>query len=84
MKWFKHRRNHKLEKRIADLEAELEANQRKLQVAEAEIESLAAVIARDRARIESETAAYSRKKAEAEGMTTDEHGLDQSIRRFTA
>ncbi len=83
MKWLKHRRNHKLEKRIADLEVELEATKRELTVAEAEIESMAAVIARDRARIKAEGAAYARQQAEAEGMT-DEQRLDDSVRRFSA
>ncbi len=83
IRWLKRLRNRRLERRIDDLEAELEATRRKLAVAETETESMAAVIARDRARIKAEGAAYARQQAEAEGLT-DESGVDESIRRFSA
>ena len=82
MKWLKRLRNAKLEKRVADLETELDAKKRELAVADAEIESMAAVIARDRARIRAEGAAYVRQQAEAEGMNHEQ--LDEGIRRFAS
>lgn len=80
---FKRWRNARLERRVAELEADLDATRRKLAVAEVEIESMAAVIARDRARIKAEAAAYARQQAEAEGMT-DEQRAEDSPRRLRA
>lgn len=54
-----------LRRELADVRAELEAEQRKLKVAQAEIESLAAVIARDRERVIAETAEASKRVADA-------------------
>ena len=78
-KWFRQRRSGRLQRRVAELEAELEATRRKLHVAETEIDSMAAVIARDRARIKAETATYARQQAEAEGLS-DEQRTAESIR----
>jgi len=61
-----------LRQQVAQLQADLDAEQRRLAVAQAEIDSLAAVIARDRARIAAEGAAYARQRAEAEGMTAQD------------
>ena len=60
-----------LQKRVRDLESQLEAERRRLAVANAEIETLAAVVVRDRSRIQAETAAYQRAKAEHEGTTRE-------------
>lgn len=43
IRWLKKLRDRRLEKRVAELESELDAERRKLAVAEAEIESMAAV-----------------------------------------
>ena len=61
-------RIRKFEKRILDLESQLEAERRIVIIRDTEILNLAKVIARDRARIESETASFQRIKAEAEGL----------------
>jgi len=58
----------RLEKRILQLEAELEAAERTIKIVESERDNLALVLARDRQRIEAELAAYARHKAEAEGV----------------
>lgn len=68
----------KLERRILDLEAIVEAKDRQLSVAQAEIESLAGVIARDRERIKAEGAAYARQRAESEGVSNERS--DQGVR----
>ena len=68
----------KLERRILDLEANIEAKDRQLSVAQAEIESLAGVIARDRERIKAKGAAYARQRAESEGVSNERS--DQGIR----
>lgn len=62
------KRERQLRDRIAELEAELEAEQRRSRVKDAEIESLAAVIARDRERVKAEAATYARQTAENEGL----------------
>lgn len=54
-----------LRRELADVQAELDAERRKLKVAETEIESLAAVIARDRERIYAETAEAAKRVADA-------------------
>jgi hypothetical protein len=56
-----------LAKQIVELQAALEAEQRKNRVQQVEIDSLAAVIARDRQRVKAETALASKTIAEAEG-----------------
>lgn len=61
-----------LEKRVADLEAEVEARDRLVKVIEAERDAMAAVIARDRERIRAEGASYARQRAEAEGVMENE------------
>ncbi len=48
--------DQKLQRELADVQAELEAERRRLAVAQAEIESQAAVIVRDRMRTKAETA----------------------------
>jgi hypothetical protein len=68
-----------LQKRLLELESQLEAERRRLAVSNVEIESLAAVIARDRERIRSEGACYARQRAEAEGVM-NESRIDQSTR----
>ena len=70
MRFFKKPKpkNQKLENKILDLEATIEARDRQLAVAQVEIETMAAVIARDRDRIKSEGAAYGRLRAESEGL----------------
>jgi hypothetical protein len=52
---------------LADVRAQLEAEERKRSVAEAEIEALAEVVARDRERVRAETAEAARRVADAEG-----------------
>lgn len=54
-----------LRRELADVRAELEAEQCRLKIAEAEIASLAAVIARDRERVHAETAEASKRIADA-------------------
>jgi hypothetical protein len=61
------RRKSRLERRVADLEAEVQARDRVIRVLEAERDALAGVIARDRERVKAETAVYARKVAEMEG-----------------
>jgi hypothetical protein len=56
-----------LQRRILDLEAQLDAERRKLKVAEAEIESLSVVIARDRDRVKAERSEACERIAKAEG-----------------
>ncbi len=70
MKLFKKptEKTRKLENKILDLEATIDAKDRQLAVAQVEIETMAAVIARDRDRIKSEGAAYGRLRAESEGL----------------
>ena len=65
----------KLEKRILDLEATINARDRQLAVLEAERDALAGVIARDRQRVQAEAAAYARQRAESEG---NENGRNQA------
>jgi hypothetical protein len=57
-----------VDRRIADLQAQLDARDRTIRVLEAERDNLAAVIARDRERIRAEGAAYARQRAESEGQ----------------
>lgn len=83
MKWLKQIRNRRLERRIAELQAELDASQRRLAVTEVERDTLAAVVVRERSRVEAETAIHKRRQAEAEGMTNDDR-TDYSIRKFSA
>ena len=59
----------RLEKQIADLEADLLATDRTIRVLETELETMAGVMARDRERIKAEGAAYSRQRAEHEGTS---------------
>jgi uncharacterized membrane-anchored protein YhcB (DUF1043 family) len=54
-----------LRRELADVQAELDAERRKLKVAETEIDSLAAVIARDRERVYAETAEAAKRVADA-------------------
>ena len=56
----------RLEGRIEQLQADIEARDRTLRVQQAELESMAAVIARDRERVKAEGAAYARQRAESE------------------
>jgi len=56
-----------LERRILDLQAELDAERRKLAIANTEIESLATVISRDRDRVKAERAEANLRTAQAEG-----------------
>ena len=58
----------KLEKRILDLESELESKSRIVSILESERDSLAAVVARDRQRVQAECAVYSRQRADNEGV----------------
>ena len=58
----------KLEKRILDLESELESKSRIISILESERDSLAAVCARDRQRVHAECAVYSRQRADNEGV----------------
>jgi hypothetical protein len=57
-----------LQKQVADLTAELEAQKRVLAIKDAELDSLAGVSARDRERVKAETATYARQRAESEGV----------------
>ena len=66
-------RVRKLQRQLADLQSDLEAERLKTKVVEAERDNLAAVIARDRERIKAEGAAYARQRAEAEGVPQHEH-----------
>jgi DNA gyrase/topoisomerase IV subunit A len=66
------RENTRLEKRVADLQSELESERRRLAVAEAERDNLAAVVARDRERIRSEAACYAKERAQAEGLENEQ------------
>ena len=72
-----------LQRQVAKLTAELEAERLKTQVVESERDNLAQVVARDRERIRAEGAAYARQRAEAEGIA-DEQRTDQGIRRHVA
>jgi hypothetical protein len=54
-----------LRRELADVQAELEAERRKLAIAETEIESLAAVVARDRERVYAETAEAAKRVADS-------------------
>lgn len=72
-----------LQREIEKLQAELEAEGRRLKVVEAERDNLALVISRDRSRIESEIAAYQRTRAEHEGIRND-RSTGEGIRKFTA
>ena len=67
----------RLEKRLLDLEAKLEAAERGVAVIESERDAQAEVIARDRMRVAAETAMAARSKAEAEGND----GRDQQSNR---
>lgn len=69
----------RLETRVAELEAQVEAQKRLVTVLEVERDTLAAVCARDLQRVKSETAALARQQAEAEGERSSE-----STRRFSA
>lgn len=61
--------NRKLQREVEKLQANFDAERRRLAVANAEIESLAGVVARDRMRVASECAIAARTKADAEGTT---------------
>lgn len=61
----------KLERRIADLENQLEVKSRTIAVLEAERDAMASVLARDRQRVLAESAEYARRRAESEGMTNE-------------
>ncbi|MCA9109889.1 MAG: hypothetical protein KDA52_08090 [Planctomycetaceae bacterium] len=69
------------DERVLDMQAEIDALTRQLEVANAEIESLTAVIVRDRARVEAETAIAHRRRADAEGRSPND-SIDESIRSF--
>ena len=75
----------RLQKKVLDLESQLEAKERVIVVMQAEIDSLAAVVARDRQRIHAECAAYSRQQAEAEGNTDEfnRQGNGRGIPQFS-
>jgi len=68
----------RLERKLALLTAELEAEKLKTKVVEAERDNLAAVVARDRARISAEGAAYASQRAIAEGKQ-NESSANESI-----
>ncbi len=72
-----------LQRQVAKLTAELEAERLKTKVVEAERDNLAQVVARDRERIRAEGSCYARQRAEAEGIA-DEQRTDQGIRRHVA
>jgi hypothetical protein len=74
----------RLQREVADLQAELEARNRTIAVQQGELDNLAAVVARDRARIKAEGAAYSRRQAEAEGTTKDDQRPESSLGRFAS
>jgi len=57
----------RLEKKILDLQSEIDSRDRMIAVLEAERDAMAGVIARDRMRVASECAMHARAKAEAEG-----------------
>lgn len=57
--------------RIADLEADVRAQERIVRVQAVELETLASVIARDRERIKAESATYARQRATHEGLTNE-------------
>jgi len=61
------RKVQQLEKRVLELNAEIEARDRTIRILEAERDAMAAVIARDRERVKSETAAYARQTVINEG-----------------
>ena len=69
LNWFRSKPQivRRLEKRLLDLEAKLEAAERITGVTEAERDAMAEVIARDRMRVAAETAIAARSKAECEG-----------------
>jgi hypothetical protein len=56
-----------LQRRVAELEAELSIALRTVTIQAAEIQTLALVAARDRERVKAELAAYARSRAEHEG-----------------
>lgn len=56
------------DKRVLDLQSQLDEKDRLISVLKAEIDGLAEVIARDRQRVLAETAQFARQQAEAEGM----------------
>ena len=75
----------RLQKRLADLQSEIESRDRIIQVMQAEIDSLSAVVARDRQRIQAECAAYGRQRAEAEGTLDESNSTgDSSIRQIVS
>lgn len=69
------------DKRILDLQSQLDAKDRVIGVMQAELDSMAAVIARDRQRVQAEDAEYGRRRALAEGK---EYESNESVRRFSA
>jgi len=62
----------RLERKLALLTAELEAEKLKTKVVEAERDNLAAVVARDRERIRAEGAAYASQRAKSEGVKNEQ------------
>ena len=69
----------RLEKRLLDLQSQIDAKDRQIEVLQAEVETLALVIARDRARVQAEMAGYVRQRAEHEGLP-DERDTEGSVR----
>lgn len=84
IKWLKSIRNRRQERRIRQLETDLEIANKRAEVLEAERDNLAAVVARDRQRIQAEAAAYGRKQAEAEGASDEQQPAETSVRKYPA
>lgn len=81
-RWLKELSALRTDRRIRDLQAQIDEKDRLIAVLRAETESLAGVIARDRARVAAEMAAYNRDRAQSEGVS-DERDR-QSPRRLSA
>lgn len=64
---FKRFGDKALQRRVAELEAELSIAKRTTVIQAAEIQTLALVAARDRERVKAELSAYARNRAEHEG-----------------
>lgn len=62
----------RLERKVLDLAAQLEAKDRIIAILETERDTLTSVVARDRARVSAESAVYARRQAEAEGNSNAE------------
>ena len=81
MKWLKRWMRRGRDRKLLDLQAQIEQRDRTIGVMQAEIEQLAAVIARDREWIKAEAAAYARQRAEAEGINSEQRDYESSGRR---